>query len=374
MEQSLWSMPALWLLALAVVAVAGGVFAVARRANRREAEIAAEMVRLGEATQRMIQQQAEAAGRLAEAQNTVSARLEALGMRLNEGLTKQTEKTGESLRDLQVRLAVIDSAQKRIAELSTQVVGLQDILSNKHARGSFGELQLEDLVRQALPPSAFAFQVTLGNRARADCVIILPNPPGPIAIDAKFPLESYRALRAATDDAARIQAARAFAADVGKHVKDIAERYIVPGETADGALMFLPAEAVYAELHANFGNVVEDAFRRRVYIVSPTTLMATLNTVRAVLKDSRMREQTGRILDEVQKLLKDVGRLDERVEKLQSHFGQADADIRQILISTGKVMKRADTIENMQLEEVGVAEALKVPAQPTKLKITADTD
>ena len=374
MEQSLWSMPALWLLALAVVAVAGGVFAVARRASRREAEIAAEMVRLGEATQRMIQQQAEAAGRLAEAQNTVSARLEALGMRLNEGLTKQTEKTGESLRDLQVRLAVIDSAQKRIAELSTQVVGLQDILSNKHARGSFGELQLEDLVRQALPPSAFAFQVTLGNRARADCIIILPNPPGPIAIDAKFPLESYRALRAATDDAARIQAARAFAADVGKHVKDIAERYIVPGETADGALMFLPAEAVYAELHANFGNVVEDAFRRRVYIVSPTTLMATLNTVRAVLKDSRMREQTGRILDEVQKLLKDVGRLDERVEKLQSHFGQADADIRQILISTGKVMKSADTIENMQLEEVGAAEALKVPAQPAKLKITADTD
>ena len=367
-------MPALWILALLVAMVAVAVLAVAWRASRREAAIAAEMARLGEATQRMIQQQAEAGGRLVEAQNTVSTRLEALGARLNDGLAKQTEKTGESLRDLQVRLAVIDSAQKRIAELSTQVVGLQDILSNKHARGSFGELQLEDLVRQALPPSAFDFQVTLGNRARADCIIILPNPPGPIAIDAKFPLESYRALRAATDDAGRIQAGRAFAADVGKHVKDIAERYIVPGETADGALMFLPAEAVYAELHANFGNVVEDAFRRRVYIVSPTTLMATLNTVRAVLKDSRMREHTGRILDEVQKLLKDVGRLDERVEKLQAHFGQADADIRQILISTGKVMKRADTIESMQIEEVGAAEALKAPEQTAKLKITTDTD
>ncbi|MDA0676050.1 MAG: DNA recombination protein RmuC [Proteobacteria bacterium] len=374
MEQSFWSMPALWILALLVAMVAVAVLAVAWRASRREAAIAAEMARLGEATQRMIQQQAEAGGRLVEAQNTVSTRLEALGARLNDGLAKQTEKTGESLRDLQVRLAVIDSAQKRIAELSTQVVGLQDILSNKHARGSFGELQLEDLVRQALPPSAFDFQVTLGNRARADCIIILPNPPGPIAIDAKFPLESYRALRAATDDAGRIQAGRAFAADVGKHVKDIAERYIVPGETADGALMFLPAEAVYAELHANFGNVVEDAFRRRVYIVSPTTLMATLNTVRAVLKDSRMREHTGRILDEVQKLLKDVGRLDERVEKLQAHFGQADADIRQILISTGKVMKRADTIESMQIEEVGAAEALKAPEQTAKLKITTDTD
>ena len=166
------------------------------------------------------------------------------------------------------------------------MVGLQDILSNKQSRGAFGEIQLQDLVTTTLPPSAFKFQVTLGNSKRGDCLLTLPNPPGPVAIDSKFPLESFQALQGVENDAARQQAERAFRTDVITHVKDIAKKYIVPGETADSALMFLPSEAVYAELHANFRNVVEESFRHRVWIVSPTTLMATLNTVRAVLKDA----------------------------------------------------------------------------------------
>jgi DNA recombination protein RmuC len=232
------------------------------------------------------------------------------------------------------------------------VVGLQDILSNKQARGAFGEVQLHDLVANLLPPSAYALQATLSNRNRADCLLKLPDPPGPLVIDAKFPLESYRAIRDAGDKAAAVQAARAFSLDVRKHVRDIQEKYIIAGETADSALMFLPSEAVYAELHANFANVVEDAFRRKVWIVSPTTLWATLNTVRAILKDVRLREQAGRIQSELQAMADDVTRLDDRVAKLQRHFEQSVDDVRQIRISTDKVTWRAARIDLAQLEAV----------------------
>ena len=244
------------------------------------------------------------------------------------------------------------------------MVGLQDILSNKQARGAFGEIQLQDIVTGALPPSAYELQAGLGNNTRVDCLLKLPNPPGAIGIDAKFPLESYKALREARDDASAVQARRAFGADVIKHVKDIAEKYIVPGETAESALMFLPSEAVYAELHANFRNVIEESFRRRVWIVSPTTLMATLNTVRAVLKDARMREQAGVIQAEVQKLLGDVGRLDDRVGRLNKHFDQTAEDIRQIRISTDKVTKRAERIDEIQLGDERPTEDLPPPHPP----------
>jgi DNA recombination protein RmuC len=230
------------------------------------------------------------------------------------------------------------------------VVGLQDILSNKQARGAFGEVQLNDLVADLLPPSAYTLQATLGNRNRADCLLKLPDPPGPLVVDAKFPLESYRAIREAGDKAAQVQAARAFSADVRKHIRDIQERYIVPGETAESALMFLPSEAVYAEIHANFANVVEEAFRRKVWMVSPTTLWATLNTVRAILKDVRLREQAGRIQAELRAMAEDVTRLDERVGKLQRHFEQSIDDVRQIRISTDKVTWRAARIDLAQLE------------------------
>ena len=278
-------------------------------------------------------------------------RLDGVTHRLGEGLERSAARTAETLGDLKKHLDVLDKAQRNIAELSGHVVGLQDILANKQARGAFGELQLHDLVRSALPPSAYEFQATLSNNRRADCLIRLPNPPGPIVVDAKFPLESYRALRSAEDEAARTAAAQSFARDILKHVGDIADRYIVPGETAESALMFLPAEAVYAELHANFPGALEQSFRRRVWIVSPTTLMATLNTVRAVLQDARMREQAGVVQREVQALLKDVLRLDDRVSKLHRHFDQAGEDMRQIRISTGKIVDRAEKIAELEMEE-----------------------
>ena len=317
---------------------------------------------------------AELAGRLAqmaESQAAVQAQLaerlqaqeRALGKALEERLGDFAKRVGDRLQetatqsqttmtDLRERLAVIDQAQKNITELSTQVVGLQDILANKQARGAFGEVQLRDIVEAILPPAAYAFQETLSNGRRADCLLRLPNPPGSIAIDAKFPLESYQGLRDARDEAAQILARRTFATDVRRHVQAIAERYIVPGVTAESALMFLPSEAVYAELHGNFPGLVEESFRRRVWIVAPNTLMATLTTVRAVLKDVQMREQAHIIQQEVAKLMVDVERLDERVGSLKRHFGQLETDLKEIGTSTDKITKRAERIQEV---EVGAA-------------------
>jgi len=284
---------------------------------------------------------------------TLEERLADLTRRIGENLQKNATHASETMAKLQERLAVIDAAQQNISELSGQVVGLQDILANKQARGAFGEIQLQDIVRNALPPSAYDFQVSLGNGKRADCVIHLPNPPGSIVIDAKFPLEGYRAMLAAGDDAARLVARRKFASDVATHVGHIAERYIVPGETAESALLFLPSEAVYAELHASFPEMVERSYAQRVWIVSPTTLMATLNTVRAVLKDSRMREQAGVIQREVAQMLQDVGRLDQRVENLERHFSQAEKDLREIRTSAEKVVRRGERITEIELGDDG---------------------
>ncbi|MSP87851.1 MAG: DNA recombination protein RmuC [Alphaproteobacteria bacterium] len=311
-----------------------------------------QMAEAGAAAQSQLAEQMQAQERqLAQA---VDVRLAEVSRKLVEGLEKTGTQTTTSLDGIKQRLAVIDAAQKNIAELSQRMVALQDILSNKQARGAFGELQLEDLVRDALPPQVYEFQAAIGANRRVDCLLRLPNPPGSIAIDAKFPLESYRALMQATDDAGRLVARRALAVAMTKHVVDIAERYIVPGETAESALMFLPSEAVYAELHANLIDVVELSRRRRVWIVSPTTMMATLTTIRAVLKDSQMREQAHVIQSEVVKLLTDVKRLDSRVESLQTHFDQAGRDIKEIRISTDKVTKRGERIEELEL---GVADA-----------------
>jgi len=304
----------------------------------------------------------------AAAQNQISERLQAqeraLAKLLGEGMTEISKRTDSTLADIKERLAVIDAAQKNIGELSAQMVSLQDILANKQARGAFGEIQLRDLVQNVLPPSAYAFEQTLGNGKRVDCLLKLPNPPGSIAIDAKFPLESYRALSDAKDEAGRKQAARAFGADIMKHIRDIAEKYIVPGETAESALMFLPSEAVYAELYANFPDVVEKSYLAHVWIVSPTTLWATLHTLRAVLKDVHMREQAHVIQKEVLTMLGDVNRLDDRVGKLQDHFGLAVEDIRQIRISTDKVTKRGERIEEIEVGEGG-PEAGPVEELPT---------
>jgi DNA recombination protein RmuC len=342
------------LLIVVAVIAAFAVFSILKlRGRAGEAEgLRGELAHL---TETFATGQRDMEERLKAEQRALTERLHereaTLNKTLAEGLQTTTKKTLESINKVEVRLAVIDKAQANIADLSGQVVNLQNILSNKQARGAFGEIQLNDLVRQVLPPSAYRFQAQLGNGKRADCLLELPNPPGAIAIDAKFPLESYHALHAARDEVAKKSAERAFRDAMQTHIKDISERYILAGETADAALMFLPSEAVYAELHANFPAVVEASYRARVFIVSPTTLWATLNTVRAILKDVRMKEQAGLIQKEVQTLLADVVRLDDRVGKLQRHFDQAGDDMRQIRISTDKVGKRAERIESVQLED-----------------------
>ena len=298
--------------------------------------------------------------------SALDTRLTQVTTQMSDNFRKESKDNRNTLDGLKERLAVIDAAQKNISELSGQVVTLQEVLSNKQARGVFGEMQLNDLIISALPPNAYAFQSKLSNGKIADCLLTLPNPPGPIAIDSKFPLEGYQALCAAESATARIQAGRVFSAHVSRHVQDIADRYILPGETAESALMFLPSEAIYAELHANFRGVVEEAFRKRIWIVSPTTLMATLNTVRAVLKDTRMREQAGVIQAEVGKLASDVVRLDDRVQKLQRHFELASDDLRQIRISAEKVTRQATRIEEVEMGEKNsesTSQDLATPAQ-----------
>jgi DNA recombination protein RmuC len=271
---------------------------------------------------------------------------------MKDTLQGSSEKTTKSLTQLQERLATIDKAQTNIEKLSGDVLSLQDILSNKQTRGAFGEIQLNDIVQKAMPPDAYTFQATLSNGKRADCLIHLPNPPGPIVIDSKFPLEAYEKIRAA-DNPAMVQiAVREMKAAVRAHISAISQKYIIEGETAEGALMFLPSEAVYAELHANFGDVVREGFDARVWIVSPTTCMATLNTMRAILKDARMKEQAGAIRKELGLLNKDVDRLETRVGNLDRHFGQAAKDVEDIKISATKAGNRAKRLDAFDFAEI----------------------
>ncbi len=272
--------------------------------------------------------------------------------RMKESLHGSSKQTATSLTQLQERLAAIDKAQDNITKLSGDVLSLQDILSNKQTRGAFGEIQLNDIVSKALPSDSFQLQATLSNGRRADCLINLPNPPGPIVIDSKFPLEAYEALIGSTNDMELKAAVQMFRSTVRKHINDIAEKYILDAETADGALMFLPSEAVYAELHAKFPELVQESFSKRVWIVSPTTCMATLNTMRAILKDARMREQAGAIRKELGLLHKDVERLGDRVSNLDRHFGQAAKDISEIKISAEKAGRRAQRLDNFDFEEL----------------------
>ena len=287
-------------------------------------------------------------------------RLAEVQRQMTEALHGTSTRTARSLGELQTRLETIDKAQANIEKLSGNVLSLQDILSNKQTRGAFGEIQLHDIVQKALPADAYTMQATLSNGKRADCLIHLPNPPGPIVIDAKFPLEAYEAIRRADTPRLVQEAAQAMRTAVRAHIRAIAERYILEGETADGALMFLPSEAVYAELHANFPDLVREGFGVKVWIVSPTTCMATLNTMRAVLKDARMREQAGAIRKELALLYADVDRLGTRVESLDRHFGQAAKDIEDIKISSDKAGKRARRLDNFDFEELAPDNPVKV--------------
>jgi DNA recombination protein RmuC len=284
--------------------------------------------------------------------NMMEERLAKVQIQMTENLSHSSRRTAQSLGDLQQRLTTIDKAQEKITKLSGDVLSLQDILSNKQTRGAFGEIQLTDIVSKALPSDGFQLQATLSNGKRADCLIKLPNPPGPIVVDSKFPLEAYEALRNASSETETSSAVRLFRTSVRKHIKDISEKYIIEGETADGAILFLPSEAVYAELHANFPDIVREGFSARVWIVSPTTCMATLNTMRAILKDARMREQAGAIRNELTLLYHDVDRLGVRVESLDRHFNQAAKDISDIKISSDKAGRRAKRLDNFDFEEI----------------------
>ncbi len=369
-----WNDPeALILGAIALILL--GFLILILRSTRQSSTLAEPLLReigwLGQRVQLLGDGQERLAGGLHHVSETQAvsqaAMLQVMEQRLaevqramGESLHGSSTRTARSLGELQQRLETIDKAQANIEKLSGNVLSLQDILSNKQTRGAFGEIQLHDIVQKALPKDAYTMQATLGNGKRADCLIHLPNPPGPIVIDAKFPLEAYEAIRRADTPRAAVEAAQQMRTAVRQHIRAIAERYIVEGETADGALMFLPSEAVYAELHANFPEVVREGFAVKVWIVSPTTCMATLNTMRAVLKDARMREQAGAIRKELALLYADVDRLGVRVESLDRHFGQAAKDIEDIKVSSEKAGKRARRLDNFDFEELAPDAVAKV--------------
>ncbi|MEM7614530.1 MAG: DNA recombination protein RmuC, partial [Pseudomonadota bacterium] len=324
----------LFLLLILVLRAAGRTARATEPLAQQVTHLGQTVGAIGDAQQRLhggLQHvsEAQAKAQLSMVQ-TMERRLEEVQRQMTDSLHGTSVRTTRSLTELQERLATIDKAQTKIEKLSGDVLGLQDILSNKQTRGAFGEIQLQDIVTKAMPANSFAFQATLSNGKRADCLIDLPNPPGPIVIDSKFPLEAYEALVNAATERELTEAARALRVAVRTHIKHIAERYIIEGETAEGALMFLPSEAVYAELHANFPEIIREGFAARVWTVSPTTCMATLNTLRAILKDAQMREQAGNIRRELALLAKDMERLGDRVGNLDRHFGQAAKDIAEI--------------------------------------------
>jgi DNA recombination protein RmuC len=291
----------------------------------------------------------------------IDQRLDQIAGKVDERLEEGFKKTNETFVSVMQRLATIDEAQKKIDSLTGSVVSLQELLGDKRSRGAFGEVQLEALVRNVLPPAAFEMQYTLSNGTRADCVLRLPPPTGLVPVDSKFPLENYhRMFDRDADPAERALARKQFRADVRKHVDDIAGKYIVAGETSDGAVMFIPAEAVFAEIHAYHAEVVEYANTKRVWIVSPTTLMAVLNTARAVLKDVETRRHIHVIKEELAKLSVDFGRFDERMRKLADHIRQAHQDAEDVQISSRKISQRFQQIEAAEIEEKPPANVVRL--------------
>jgi DNA recombination protein RmuC len=292
---------------------------------------------------------------------TVDGRLEQISGKVNERLDEGFKKTNETFANVMARLAVIDEAQKKIDSLTTNVVSLQQVLSDKSARGAFGEVQLEALVRDTLPPDVYEFQAAVGaGREKADCVLTMPDGASKMAIDSKFPLSNYRASIDATQpDAARTVARKQFAADVKKHINDIASKYIQPGAGADSAVMFIPSEAVFAEIVGNHADIVAQAQAQRVWLTSPTNLMAVLHTVRAVIRDAEMRKQAAVIKNELGKLGGDFGRFQERMDKLATHIKQAHDDAEQVQISSRKISGHFERIKSVEIEatvsEVGRA-------------------
>lgn len=296
----------------------------------------------------------------------LTERIEGLQHRVGQGLADNVEKTSANLAQLNERLAVIDAAQKNLADLTGEVVGLKDILANKQARGAYGQGRMEAIVRDGLPGGAYAFQATLSNGRRPDCLVTLPGDARPLVIDAKFPLEAFTALRESKGDEARARASQRVRTDLNVHVKDIAEKYVLAGETQDMALMFVPSESIYADLQEHFEDVVQKAHRARVMVVSPSLLALAIQVMQSLVRDARMRDEARKIQTEVGKLLDDVRRLRDRADKLETHFRQAGEDVVGIKTSADKIAKRGETIEALEFEDTPVA-ALPV-APPAALR------
>jgi DNA recombination protein RmuC len=361
------SFPGMILMLIAAMAATAGVtLAVIHGLRRRDRQAfdhhLGELARLQSETGVRIDSMRDMlAGRQAELHRAVNERLDSVGHHLSQSMTTSRQHTLESLQKLNERLAVIDHAQKNITDLASSMSSLHSVLANKQQRGAFGQGRLEIIVQDGLPRDCYELQFTLSNRSRPDCAVFLPDG-RPLAIDAKFPLEAVTALRDAKTDEERKQAAARLRQDFARHVADISAKYLIPGETQDLALMFVPSESVYIELHDGFDDVVQRAFRANVVIVSPSLLMLAIHVIQQIRRDARMREAADKIHAEVGHLMDDMERLHERVVNLQKHFGQASDDLRQIVISAEKVEKRASRIREVEFEGEEAPAPLVVPA------------
>lgn len=377
-----WAEAAFGFAGLTLLLLALALLSSWRGGRRREAEAAAAAERAREMDDKvaeMNRMQSELTGRMqtmAEILSTrqgdlarlVADRIDGLRQQVGAGLEQNVRQTTESLGKLQERLAVIDSAQKNLTELTGEVVSLKDVLSNKQARGAYGQGRMEAIIRDGLPAAFFSFQPTLSSGRRPDCLVTLPGDGRGLVIDAKFPLESFTLLREARSEEARKAAAARVRGDVGQHVKDIAERYFLPGETQDIALLFVPSEAIHADLHEHFDDVIQKAHRARVMIVSPSLLALAIQLMQSLVRDARMREEAQVIQSEVGKLLDDVRRLGDRVDKLDTHFRQAQDDVAQIKTSAGKVSGRAEKIGALEFDEGPASQPTLPFARETRLK------
>ena len=337
-------------LALLVLVVIVAVHVSRRRREARDSN--AQLAELKGRLQTLAELSVTRHGELARA---VNERLDRMTHRVGSDLTETARKTTDSIAKLHERLAVIDSAQKNLTDLSSNMVSLQEILANKQARGAFGQMRMEIIVKDGLPKGAFTFQATLSNGKRPDCLLHMPNTKAGVVIDAKFPLEGFEAFRVARAPEEKKEAARRVRIDVGRHVDAMAERYFLPGETQDTAILFVPSEAIYADLAEHFSDLVQKAHRARIVICAPNMLMLAVQTMQAILKDVKMREQAHLIQREVTRLMDDMARLRERVLDLQRHFGQANQDIEKILTSSERIASRGSRIENLEFEGEGQA-------------------
>ena len=298
-----------------------------------------------------VNQISELKGAVSQLSSTIEERLGNFGSTIGNTLTQQTQNTQNSLKEMHERLAVIDRAQENINSLSNQVNDLQNILSNKQLRGAFGEVQLENIVKDALPQNAYQFQYTLMSNSRVDCIVKMPEPPGPICIDSKFPLEDYKKFTGSTNDQEKKDNLKLFHNAVQKHIRDISEKYILPGETADSAIMFLPSESIYSEINIRFPKLVNESRNKKVYMAGPDNLMLLLHTVRAILRDATMSQTAGKIQIEVDKLGNDLNLLADRIFKLDKHFDLARRDLDEIKISHRKIENRGNVITSIDVNE-----------------------